>query len=183
MLVKFFGKNEIPKAALENTLPVLLHSCPDDFSTILYFNVWFLCCFPIVPSILKMLTFIFQTLETREIGRLVIYAPIINTTMTLVTNLNMQNGLVVIGRKQTAGIGRHKNQVHLLKPNFGIETNRRLILIIIQCVLIFSIVVEPRWMCTIFNTTSHSNIKSIGSKNPAGSTFSVGCHCRFDYKI
>lgn len=45
LLVKFYGKNEIPKAALENTLPVLLHSCPEDFSTILYFNVWFLRCF------------------------------------------------------------------------------------------------------------------------------------------
>lgn len=73
--------------------------------------------FPTVPSISKILSFIFQTLETREIGRLAIYAPIINSTMTLVTNLNMQNGLVVIGRKQTAGVGRHKNQVHFLKSN------------------------------------------------------------------
>lgn len=102
----------MPKAALENTMPVLLHSCPGDFSTILYFNVWFMRCFLIVPSILYILFFIFQTLNTREIGRLVIYAPIINSTMTLVTNLNMQNGFVVIGRKQTAGVGRHKNQVH-----------------------------------------------------------------------
>lgn len=106
----------MPKAALENTLPVLLHSCPDDFSTILYFNVWLLHSFSnCSESISKCLSFILQTLETREIGRLAIYAPIINSTMTLVTNLNMQNGLVVIGRKQTAGIGRQKNQVHFLK--------------------------------------------------------------------
>lgn len=31
--------------------------------------------------------------------------------MTLVTNLNMKNGLAIIGRKQTAGVGRNKNQV------------------------------------------------------------------------
>lgn len=31
--------------------------------------------------------------------------------MTLVTNLNMRHGLAVIGRKQTAGVGRNKNQV------------------------------------------------------------------------
>lgn len=37
--VKFYGKNEMPKARLDNTLPVLLHSCPEDFSTIDYFNV------------------------------------------------------------------------------------------------------------------------------------------------
>lgn len=51
-----------------------------------------------------------QSLKTREIGRLAIYAPVINSTMTLVTNLNMRNGLAVIARKQTAGIGRNKNQ-------------------------------------------------------------------------
>lgn len=39
VLVKFYGKNEIPKVKLENTLPILLHSCPEDFSTIAYFEV------------------------------------------------------------------------------------------------------------------------------------------------
>lgn len=52
-----------------------------------------------------------QTLKTKEIGRLTIYAPVINSTMTLVSNLNMRHGLAVIGRKQTAGVGRNKNQV------------------------------------------------------------------------
>lgn len=39
LIVKFYGKNETPKASLENTLPILLHSCPEDFSTIVFFDV------------------------------------------------------------------------------------------------------------------------------------------------
>lgn len=39
LIVKFYGKNETPKAKLDNTLPILLHSCPEDFSTIAYFEV------------------------------------------------------------------------------------------------------------------------------------------------
>lgn len=42
IIVKFYGKNEMPKATLDNTLPILLHSCPEDFSTIVYFEVNFI---------------------------------------------------------------------------------------------------------------------------------------------
>lgn len=52
-----------------------------------------------------------QALQTKTLGRLVIYAPVITSTQTLVTNLKGMNGLAVIGRKQTSGVGRHSNQV------------------------------------------------------------------------
>lgn len=53
----------------------------------------------------------FQALHTKNLGRLVIYAPVITSTQSLLTNLKGINGLAVIGRKQTNGVGRHSNQV------------------------------------------------------------------------
>ncbi len=37
--LKFCGKNEVPPASDSNVLPILIHSCPEDFSTLDYFNV------------------------------------------------------------------------------------------------------------------------------------------------
>lgn len=37
--IKFCGKNEEPENAKENFLPIMVHSCPDDFSTVDYFDV------------------------------------------------------------------------------------------------------------------------------------------------
>lgn len=39
LTLKFFGKNETPSAASEKILPIMIHSCPDDFSTVEYFDV------------------------------------------------------------------------------------------------------------------------------------------------
>lgn len=37
--MKFFGKNETPGEAKSNYFPIMVHMCPDDFSTIEYFDV------------------------------------------------------------------------------------------------------------------------------------------------
>lgn len=37
--VRFYGKNEQPNIPTINFLPILIHSCPDDFSTVDYFDV------------------------------------------------------------------------------------------------------------------------------------------------
>lgn len=37
--VKFCGKNEDPPKAEAHCLPVMMHSCPDDFSTLDFFDV------------------------------------------------------------------------------------------------------------------------------------------------
>lgn len=107
--------------------------------------------------------------------------------MSLVQNLNMRNGLAVIGRKQTAGVGRHKNQVlyhndkneHLKIINENDKFLIKIKMLLFNC----DKVVESRWLCTIFTTITYSIIKSIGSKDTAFATFSIGCHCQFDYKI
>lgn len=39
MSMKFCGKNEEPGNARSNYLPIMVHSCPDDFSTVDYFDV------------------------------------------------------------------------------------------------------------------------------------------------
>lgn len=41
LTVKFCGKNVDPPAADANCLPVMMHTCPDDFSTLDYFDVRF----------------------------------------------------------------------------------------------------------------------------------------------
>lgn len=44
LTLKFFGKNETPDNATEKLLPILIHSCPEDFSTVEYFDVSYRCC-------------------------------------------------------------------------------------------------------------------------------------------
>jgi len=39
LTMKFCGKDDKPPVANNNVLPILIHSCPDDFSTVDYFDV------------------------------------------------------------------------------------------------------------------------------------------------
>lgn len=41
MSVKFCGKNVDPPSPMSYCLPVMIHQCPDDFSTLDYFDVSF----------------------------------------------------------------------------------------------------------------------------------------------
>lgn len=41
-----------------------------------------------------------------------IYAPILSSSQHVVKDLDLTNGIVVIARQQTAGMGRDKNQVN-----------------------------------------------------------------------
>lgn len=38
-VLKFYGKNESPPDDVANQLPILIHSCPENFSTVNYFGV------------------------------------------------------------------------------------------------------------------------------------------------
>ncbi|KAK2583668.1 hypothetical protein KPH14_009599 [Odynerus spinipes] len=82
-----FCKKNIDKPASSSFLPVMLHQCPDNFSTIEYF----------------------ESLKTKELGRLVIYADVLTSSMDVVNGQTLQHGLVVIARQQTQGKGRSKN--------------------------------------------------------------------------
>ncbi|XP_039490165.1 biotin--protein ligase isoform X2 [Drosophila santomea] len=88
LTMKFCGKDDKPPIANNNVLPILIHSCPEDFSTVDYFD----------------------KLKTEQIGRLVIYAPVVSSSMHLINNLELINGLAVLPVQQTSGVGRRNNQ-------------------------------------------------------------------------
>ncbi|KPU79433.1 uncharacterized protein Dana_GF17255, isoform B [Drosophila ananassae] len=88
LTIKFCGKDDKPPVANNNVLPILIHSCPEDFSTVDYFD----------------------QLKTEHIGRLVIYAPVVSSSMHVINNLELINGLAVLPLQQTAGVGRSNNQ-------------------------------------------------------------------------
>nr|XP_036675166.1 biotin--protein ligase isoform X4 [Drosophila suzukii] len=88
LTIKFCGKDDKPPVANNNVLPILIHSCPDDFSTVEYFD----------------------HLKTEHIGRLVIYAPVVSSSMHVINNLELINGLAVLPVQQTSGVGRSNNQ-------------------------------------------------------------------------
>ncbi|XP_076681827.1 holocarboxylase synthetase-like protein isoform X3 [Andrena cerasifolii] len=85
--VQFCRGSELSKSASSSFLPIMVHQCPDNFSTIEYF----------------------ENLTTKELGRLVIYADIMTSSMDIVHDHQLHHGLVVIARQQTQGRGRRKN--------------------------------------------------------------------------
>ncbi|XP_067648145.1 uncharacterized protein Hcs isoform X2 [Eurosta solidaginis] len=87
LTMQFCGKGDKPKSANTNVLPILIHSCPEDFSTVEYFD----------------------NLKTNYIGRLVIYAPIVSSSMNVVSELELTDGIAVLVRQQTEGVGRSNN--------------------------------------------------------------------------
>ncbi|CAG9814996.1 unnamed protein product [Phaedon cochleariae] len=86
VVLKFCGKDVIPGEAASNLMPVLIHSCPSNFSTVKYF----------------------EALETEHIGRLVIYSDVMASSHNVVAK-TLAHGLVVIPRQQTQGVGRSNN--------------------------------------------------------------------------
>lgn len=43
LTIKFCGKNDDPPTPEAHCLPLMIHSCPDDFSTLDYFDVSLIC--------------------------------------------------------------------------------------------------------------------------------------------
>lgn len=80
--LNFCGKNVEPCSPTYNKLPILIHSCPTNFSTFQYFEV----------------------LQTDHIGRLVVYSDVL-TSSQLILSKKLEHGFVVIPRQQTQGVG------------------------------------------------------------------------------
>ncbi|XP_024214118.1 uncharacterized protein [Halyomorpha halys] len=85
--LKFCGKGVSPPPATSLLLPVLMHACPETFSTFDYF----------------------ENLKTEKIGRLVIFSDVLTTSMDIVQNVNFCHGFTVIPYYQTKGKGRGGN--------------------------------------------------------------------------
>ncbi|XP_053661249.1 biotin--protein ligase [Anopheles marshallii] len=89
LTLQFCGKGDsTPVPASDSHLPVMIFHCPEDFSTVEYF----------------------ENLTTHKIGRIGIYAPIMTSSMQIVSNLTLAHGFMVIARYQTKGKGRNNNQ-------------------------------------------------------------------------
>lgn len=87
MEVQFCGTSTQSRTASSTFLPVMVHRCPENFSTVEYF----------------------ENLNAEEVGRLVIYSDIMSSSMDVVANCRLHHGLVVIPCRQTKGQGRGKN--------------------------------------------------------------------------
>ncbi|XP_015590962.1 uncharacterized protein LOC107265728 isoform X2 [Cephus cinctus] len=85
--IQFCDRTTKAAPASEFLLPVMVHQCPDKFSTVEYF----------------------ENLTSEHLGRLVIYADIMSSSMDVVAGTTLHHGLVVIPRRQTKGQGRKKN--------------------------------------------------------------------------
>ncbi|KAI4487632.1 hypothetical protein M0802_011988 [Mischocyttarus mexicanus] len=101
-----FCKKNIEKSASSSFLPVMIHQCPDNFSTIEYF----------------------ESLETKYLGRLVIYADILTSSMDVVNDHKIEHGLAVIPCQQTKGreikmYGLVLKAVQCLLYNFTFQKN------------------------------------------------------------
>ncbi|XP_014489289.1 PREDICTED: biotin--protein ligase isoform X3 [Dinoponera quadriceps] len=87
--IQFCSKfNELQRIAPSaSCLPILIHGCPDNFSTTKYF----------------------ERLDTKKMGRLVIYADVLTSSMHVTDCTSLEHGLAVIPRQQTEGQGRSGN--------------------------------------------------------------------------
>ncbi|XP_029053815.2 biotin--protein ligase isoform X3 [Osmia bicornis bicornis] len=85
--VQFCRSSTVPRSASSSFLPIMVHQCPDNFSTVEYF----------------------ENLNTKDLGRLVIYADVMSSSMNVFNGHQLQHGLAVIVRQQTEGRGRGKN--------------------------------------------------------------------------
>ncbi|XP_032674789.1 biotin--protein ligase isoform X2 [Odontomachus brunneus] len=87
--IQFCSKfNELQRIAPSaSCLPILIHGCPDNFSTTKYFEM----------------------LDTKKLGRLVIYADVLTSSMHVTDCTLLEHGLAVIPRQQTKGLGRGRN--------------------------------------------------------------------------
>ncbi|XP_076762420.1 holocarboxylase synthetase-like protein [Xylocopa sonorina] len=87
MELQFCRSSTVPRPASSSFLPIMLYQCPNDFSTVEYF----------------------ENLTSQELGRLVIFAEILSSSMDVLNGSRLQHGLAVIVRQQTQGYARGKN--------------------------------------------------------------------------
>lgn len=84
MHILFCGKEDRYDDPNRTFLPVLIHACPQNFNTVSYF----------------------ETLDTKHIGRLVIYSDVLTTTHSMLQHNQLTHGVAVICRQQLGGIGK-----------------------------------------------------------------------------
>lgn len=103
--LQFCRRDETPPSATEKLLPIYVHSCPERFSTVRYFEVRNDAA--VFERSKRSVTF--QNLKSDIFGRLVIYADVVTSSMDVITGAKLKHGIVVIPSEQTGGRGRGGN--------------------------------------------------------------------------
>ncbi|XP_063233773.1 biotin--protein ligase isoform X2 [Bacillus rossius redtenbacheri] len=85
--LQFCEKGAEPSRASASHLPVLVHACPDRFSTVEYF----------------------ENLKTRALGRLLLFSELMTSTMDVFDGPPLHHGLAVVALQQVSGTGRGSN--------------------------------------------------------------------------
>ncbi|KAJ9584247.1 hypothetical protein L9F63_021409 [Diploptera punctata] len=81
------AKGVEPPRATGTLMPILVHACPSNFSTIEYF----------------------ENLQSEVIGRLLIYSEVMTSSMDVLAGSSLQHGLAVVPSCQLRGVGRGEN--------------------------------------------------------------------------
>lgn len=142
LTVKFCGKNADPPAAEANLLPLMIHKCPDDFSTLDYYDVRRTAA----TSGFCFKTFSFQSLKAEHVGRLLIYSKVLAGSTILVKDVKWVHGFAVIPRELTQAAGRGNNKVKRMLQSFESKFQK----------LQSFAVVESARMFDVLASTSHS---------------------------
>lgn len=87
MHILFCGKDDRYDDPCRTFLPVLIHACPQNFNTVSYF----------------------ETLDTKYLGRLVIYSDVLASSQSILSQNHLTHGVAVICRQQLRGVGRSNN--------------------------------------------------------------------------
>lgn len=109
LTVKFCGKNEDPPTPEAHCFPIMIHTCPDDFSTLDYFDVSFAINRIVMKILLNL--FLSQSLKTEHVGRLLVYSKVLAESMVLLNKVKYSHGFAVIPRELTGAVGRGNNKV------------------------------------------------------------------------
>ncbi|KAF4520098.1 hypothetical protein B566_EDAN010327 [Ephemera danica] len=88
LVLQFCGKGATPSQPSHSILPVMLHSCPPHFNTLEYFD----------------------NLTTEALGRLVVYADVMTSSMEPLSGAPLWHGMAAVPRQQLTGRGRGGNE-------------------------------------------------------------------------
>lgn len=117
LTIKFCGNTDDPPTPEAHCLPLMIHACPDDFSTLDYFDVsW--DKYKIIETQRKILL---QSLKTEHVGRLLIYSTVLAGSTVIVNKTKYCNGFAVIPRELKSATGRGSNMVRYLSINLKLH--------------------------------------------------------------
>lgn len=153
LTVVFCGKGVNSPTPERNLLPVMVHTCPDDFSTLDYFDVSASSMFTINEKLIRLFP---QSLKTKHVGRLLLYSKILASSVVLLKDTKYVHGFAVIPRELTGAVGRGNNMVNYQLSHWNSS---------LYCWSLHLLVVESARMLDVLTSTPHSAQQSSWPEN------------------